>query len=160
MNRKRSLGLMKIACVITLALGIVLFGVVAPAIIMKENTILDGVGQMPVWFDLTYVELVGVLCFLSLWQAWKICKEIGRDNSFSHENAKSLNRISKYMMIACAMMAFALILCFTIIQVSMLVLSLVVLGTCIALIFALFASAMAQLIEAGAALKDENDLTI
>ena len=155
MNRKKSLGLMKIACGITLALGIVLFGGIAPAVIRG----LPDEGPLTGRFypALIYVELVGVLCFLSLWQAWKICGEIGRDNSFSRANAQSLKKISLYMAIACAMMALGTAVCLV---TGHSVLLLAALGTCIALIFALFARAMAQLIEAGAALKDENDLTI
>lgn len=159
MNRKRSLGLMKIACVITLALGIVLFGVVAPKVLGTYGYVLEGRGNTGYYADLVFVEAVGVLCFLSLWQAWKICKEIGRDNSFSHENVKSLRMIAKFMTAAYVLMAIGFIVC-AIFHDSMVLLGLSALGVCIALIFALFASAMAQLIEAGAALKDENDLTI
>jgi len=157
MNRKKSLGLMKIACGITLALGIVLFGGIAPAVIRG----LPDEGPLTGRFypALIYVELVGVLCFLSLWQAWKICREIGNDNSFSHENARSLTKISRCMAAACALMALGLAVCL-IVRASLFLTGLAALGTCIALIFSLFAAAMAQLIESGAALKDENDLTI
>ena len=159
MNRKKSLGLMKIACVITLALGIMLFGVAAPKVVgaYVSSNVLRGNGDYCV--SLIYVEAVGALCFLSLWQAWKICVEIGRDNSFSHQNAKSLRKIAKYMTAAYVLMALGLVFC-AIFNDGMVLMGLSALGTCIALILALFASAMAQLIEAGAALKDENDLTI
>lgn len=153
MNRRKSLGLMKIACVITLVLGIVLFGVVAPKVVLN----LPESGVRINVLRLIYVEAVGVLCFLSLWQAWKICGEIGRDNSFSRGNAQSLKRISRYMAVACGLMAVGAVIC---VITRNRVLFLAALGASIALIFALFASAMAQLIEAGAALKDENDLTI
>ena len=159
MNRKRSLGLMKIACAITFVLGIVLFGAVAPKVVGTYGYVLDGRGNTGYYADLVYVELVGALCFLSLWEAWKICREIGKDNSFSRKNAKSLRRIAKYMTAAYVMMAIGLLACM-IFNDSMVLMGLAALGTCIALIFALFAAAMAQLIEAGAALKDENDLTI
>ena len=157
MNRKKSLGLMKIAWGITFVLGIVLFGVVAPKVVGAYG--IDGRGGAGYYADLVYVELVGVLCFLSLREAWKICREIGKDNSFSRENAKSLRKIAKYMMAACVLMAIGLIACM-IFNDSMILMGLTALGMCIAVIFALFASAMAQLIEAGAKLKDENDLTI
>lgn len=159
MNRKRSLGLMKVACVITLVLGIVLFGVVAPKVVGTYGYVLDGRGNTGYYADLAFVEVVGVLCFLSLWQAWKICREIGRDNSFSRENAKSLRMIAKFMTAAYVLMAIGFIVS-AIFNDGMVLMGLSALGTCIALIFALFASAMAQLIESGAALKDENDLTI
>lgn len=159
MNRKKSLGLMKVACAITLILGVVLFGMVAPKVLGMVGYIFDGRSNAEYYADLVYVEAVGVLCFMSLWQAWKICREIGKDNSFSHENARSLTKISKYMAVACAMMAVGLVICL-IFHDSMLLTGLVALGVCISMIFALFAAAMAQLIESGARLKDENDLTI
>ena len=159
MNRKKSLGLMKIAWGITFVLGIVLFGLVAPKVVGAYGYAVDGRGGAGYYADLVYVELVGVLCFLSLWEAWKICREIGKDNSFSRENAKSLRKIAKYMTAAYVLMAIGLIACM-IFNDSMILMGLTALGMCIAVIFALFALAMAQLIEAGAKLKDENDLTI
>lgn len=159
MNRKKSLGLMKVACAITFVLGIVLFGVVAPKVVGMYGYVLDGRGNTGYYADLVYVELVGVLCFLSLWEAWKICREIGKDNSFSYENAKSLRKIAKYMTVAYVLMAVGLVVCM-IFNDSMVLMGLAALGVCISVIFALFASAMAQLIESGARLKDENDLTI
>lgn len=155
MNRKKSLSLMKIACAITLVLGIVLFGLAAPLIVLNlpESGLFAG-NPIP---DLIYVEAVGILCFMSLWQAWKICGEIGRDNSFSRQNAAALKKIARYMAVACALMAVGTVIC---LLTWNRVLFLSALGTCIALIFSLFAQAMAQLIKAGAALKDENDLTI
>ena len=159
MNRKKSLGLMKVACVITLILGIVLFGVVAPKVVGAYGYVHDGRGNTGYYADMVFVEAVGVLCFLSLWQAWKICKEIGRDNSFSHENSKSLRMIAKFMTAAYVLMAIGFIVC-SIFNDSMVLRGLAARGTCIALIFGLFASAMAQLMEAGGGLKDENDRTI
>ena len=159
MNRKRSFGLMKIACGITFILGVVLFGVVAPRVVQFYSYVSIGRGNSGYFIRVMYVELVGALCFLSLWEAWKVCREIGRDNSFSHANAKSLRRISKYMLAGCGLMLLGLAISFAFGDGAVLV-GLCGLGVCIALIFALFAAAMAQLIESGAALKDENDLTI
>ena len=64
------------------------------------------------------------------------------------------------MAAACGLMAIGFALCLCTGLHAAPVPGLAALGTCIALVFALFASAMAELIEAGAALKDENDLTI
>ncbi len=156
MNRRKSLGRMKLACMVTLALGAALFLGVAPKVVAE----LDGPGTGRMWIDLIYVWAVGALCFASLWEAWRICGEIGRDNSFSRKNARSLRRISRYMAAACGLMAIGFALCLCTGLHAAPVPGLAALGTCIALVFALFASAMAELIEAGAALKDENDLTI
>lgn len=167
MNRKRSMSKMRIACIVTALLGGVLFFGVAPQVlpeVMYSGR--GGVVPFMYWVDLAYIEMVGALCFASLWEAWKICGEIARDNSFSQPNVKSLRRISRYMSVACGMMSLGLapLLCYYnsvgLDQLGLELLGLVALGVCISLVFALFASAMAELIRKGAELKDENDLTI
>ena len=157
MNRKHSLNLLKLACVLTALMGVALFFFVAPAVVMDYASH----REPRFWIDLIYIWIVGALSFAALGQAWKICVEIGRDNTFSEVNARGLVRISRLMGTACALMAVGLaVLLFGRGQPEPVLEGLTALGALIALILALFASAMAQLIRAGAALKDENDLTI
>lgn len=157
MNRKHSLNLLKLACVLTALMGVALFFFVAPAVVMDYASH----REPRFWIDLIYIWIVGALSFAALGQAWKICVEIGRDNTFSEINARGLVRISRLMGAACALMAVGLaVLLFGRGQPEPVLEGLTALGALIALVLALFASAMAQLIRAGAALKDENDLTI
>ena len=157
MNRKPSLNLLKLACVLTALMGVALFFFVAPAVVMDYASH----REPRFWIDLIYIWIVGALSFAALGQAWKICVEIGRDNTFSEVNARGLVRISRLMGTACALMAVGLaVLLFGRGQPEPVLEGLTALGALIALVLALFASAMAQLIRAGAALKDENDLTI
>lgn len=157
MNRKHSLNLLKLACVLTALMGVALFFFVAPAVLMDYASH----REPRFWIDLIYIWIVGALSFAALGQAWKICVEIGRDNTFSEINARGLVRISRLMGAACALMAVGLaVLLFGRGQPEPVLEGLTALGALIALVLALFASAMAQLIRAGAALKDENDLTI
>ena len=157
MNRKHSLNLLKLACVLTALMGVALFFFVAPAVVMDYASH----REPRFWIDLIYIWIVGALSFAALGQAWKICVEIGRDNTFSEVNARGLVRISRLMGTACALMAVGLaVLLFGRGQSEPVLEGLTALGALIALVLALFASAMAQLIRAGAALKDENDLTI
>ena len=157
MNRKHSLNLLKLACVLTALMGVALFFFVAPAVVMDYASH----REPRFWIDLIYIWIVGTLSFAALGQAWKICVEIGRDNTFSEINARGLVRISRLMGTACALMAVGLaVLLFGRGQPEPVLEGLTALGALIALVLALFASAMAQLIRAGAALKDENDLTI
>lgn len=37
-------------------------------------------------------------CFLCLWQFWRVCGRIGRDQSFSGENARGMKWMSQYML--------------------------------------------------------------
>lgn len=160
MNRKRILSRLKIACVMTALLGLGLFGGAAPWVVRQLPTGRGGAASMMFWIDLGYIWLVGILSFASLWEAWKICVEIGKDNSFSMVNVHSLNKISHRMAAACALMALGFALFLWMGAWNALILGLIALGACIALIFSLFASAMAELIRKGAELKDENDLAI
>ena len=84
------------------------------------------------------------------------------DNTFSLRNAASLRLISRLMAVACAMMAvgFVVYLATSRHNPNLWMLGLIALGVCIALIFSLFASALAELIRYGARIKQENDLTI
>ena len=157
MNRKHALNLLKLAGVLTALMGVALFFFVAPAVVMDYASH----REPRFWIDLIYIWIVGALSFAALGQAWKICVEIGRDNTFSEVNARGLVRISRLMGTACALMAVGLaVLLFGRGQPEPVLEGLTALGALIALVLALFASAMAQLIRAGAALKDENDLTI
>lgn len=159
MNRKKILNRLKVACVIAGILGLGLFGGVAPWVVGQIPSGRSGADTVLYWVDLIYIWLVGALSFASLWEAWKICVQIGNDNSFSMENVVSLRRISRRMAVACGLMALGLVI-FLLGVRNWLVLGLIVLGVCISLIFSLFASALAELIRMGAELKDENDLTI
>ena len=163
MNRTRTLGLMKLACAVTAVLGAVLFFAVAPEVLKLPGVGVKGRGDTGYSFSLGSVWAVGALCFAALWQAWKICMEIGRNNSFSMKNVRSLKRIQWLMTAACALMAAGLALYLAVHGLhpdSLLAPGLIVLGVCISLVFALFAAALAELIRMGAELKDENDLTI
>ena len=93
MNRKHSLNLLKLACVLTALMGVALFFFVAPAVVMDYASH----REPRFWIDLIYIWIVGALSFAALGQAWKICVEIGRDNTFSEINARGLVRISRWM---------------------------------------------------------------
>ena len=157
MNRKHSLNLLKLACVLTALMGVALFFFVAPAVVMDYASH----REPRFWIDLIYIWIVGALSFAALGQAWKICVEIGRDNTFSEVNARVLVHISLLMGKSCALVSVGLaVFLFGLVHPEPVLEGLTALGALIALVLALFASAMAQLIRAGAALKDENDLTI
>ena len=51
------------------------------------------------WPWLIFVLLTGVPCYLALAAFFRICIQIGKDNSFSEENARSLKHISVYALV-------------------------------------------------------------
>ena len=159
MNKHPERG-MKLAALAAALIGLLAAFVFLP---MLASALLEEFPAYQKWYwpCLIYGWAVLAPGFVGLWEFWKICVEIGRDNTFSEVNARGLVRISRLMGTACALMAVGLaVLLFGRGQPEPVLEGLTALGALIALVLALFASAMAQLIRAGAALKDENDLTI
>lgn len=50
------------------------------------------------WGICAFLWVTAVPCFLCLWKFWGICVRIGKDRSFSKENADALKRMSHYML--------------------------------------------------------------
>lgn len=104
--------------------------------------------------------LFSLPCFAALFFGWKIAANIGRDNSFSYENAKYLGTIS---ILAGADSAF-----FFAGNVVLLFLNMSHPGIALFSLFAVFAgtaicaicAALSHLVQKAAAMKAENDLTI
>ena len=156
MNRRSILGMLKVACIITALLGLTLFLGVAPVVLRSLN-----VGNtMRFVIDLIYVWIIGGLSFAALWEAWKICREIGNDRSFCPENVRSLKHIARLMFVAFGMMTVGMGVVLVTGGYDGVLIGLVALGMCISLIFSLFAKALSELILIGAEIKQENDLTI
>lgn len=47
------------------------------------------------WPGLLYNFVIAIGCYTILYQFWTVCQEIGRDHSFSKENAAAFRRISR-----------------------------------------------------------------
>ena len=98
--------------------------------------------------------------FAGLWEFWKICVEIGRDNSFSQKNARSLFRICLLALMMAALLAVGVAaLCLLGMGLPALLIAMLGFAAACALV-ALLANALAQLVRRAAAIKSENDLTI
>ncbi|HEX3021318.1 MAG TPA: DUF2975 domain-containing protein [Lachnospiraceae bacterium] len=110
------------------------------------------------WF--AFFCIIAIPCYVALGVFWTICNEIGKDNSFSMENAKSLSVISK-------LAVFDSVICFV---GNVIFLSLgmshfiVIIGFPFAVMggiaIAVVAAALAHLVEKAYKMKEENDLTI
>ncbi len=48
---------------------------------------------------LLYGWCIAVICYAILYQFWKVCVQIGKDNSFSKENAKCFRNISHFALL-------------------------------------------------------------
>ena len=112
------------------------------------------------WPCLIYGWVVLLPGFAGLWEFWKICVEIGRDNSFSQKNARSLFRICLLALTMAALLAVGVAaLCLLGMGLPALLIAMLGFAAACALV-ALLANALAQLVRRAAAIKSENDLTI
>ena len=112
------------------------------------------------WPCLIYGWVVLLPGFAGLWEFWKICVEIGRDNSFSQKNALSLFRICLLALTMAALLAVGVAaLCLLGMGLPALLIAMLGFAAACALV-ALLANALSQLVRRAAAIKSENDLTI
>lgn len=112
------------------------------------------------WPCLIYGWVVLLPGFAGLWEFWKICVEIGRDNSFSQKNARSLFRICLLALTMAALLAVGVAaLCLLGMGLPALLIAMLGFAAACALV-ALLANALSQLVRRAAAIKRENDLTI
>lgn len=104
--------------------------------------------------------VIGILGYISLYQFWKICVEIGKDNSFSKENIKSLNIISMLGIIAAILWFLAIV--FLVFLKLFCVNLFIILGMMLfaSLCISIVAIVLAHLVEKAYLLKVENELTI
>lgn len=107
-----------------------------------------------------YVWIFAAICFVVLWQFWKICREIARDNSFSRENERALCAISRLMLAGGGWLAAGIPVALAVgARHPGLFLRLILGALCCALV-AMLASALSHLVGRAYQLKLENDLTI
>ena len=139
--------------------GLVFYGLVVPAL---GN---DLVSHYPEYNDAYYLWVVflwltAIPCYIVLYLAWKISANIGKDNSFSKENAVCMKYIS---MLAAGDSIFFfignivyLVIGFNHPSIVLAALVIVFIGVSIAVA----AAVLSHLILKAAQLKEENDLTI
>lgn len=158
MNKHPERG-MKLAAVAAAALGLLAAFVLLPAL---ASAMLEEYPAYQKWYwpGLVYCWIVLLPGFAGLWEFWKVCVQIGRDNSFSQENARSLFRICLLALtMAALLVAGVATLCLLGMGLPALLIAMLGFGAACALV-ALLANALSQLVRRAAAIKSENDLTI
>lgn len=112
------------------------------------------------WPGLVFNLVIAAGCYAILFQFWTVCREIGRDNSFSGENAAAFKRISRIAAVM-AVLWFAGLAGLTVIHYMQP-------GIMLFMIFAIFvsfavsicAAALSHLIWKAYEMRKENELTI
>ena len=158
MNKHPERG-MKLAALAAALIGLLAAFVFLP---MLASSLLEEFPAYQKWYwpCLIYGWVVLLPGFAGLWEFWKICVEIGRDNSFSQKNARSLFRICLLALTMAALLAVGVAaLCLLGMGLPALLIAMLGFAAACALV-ALLANALAQLVRRAAAIKSENDLTI
>ena len=158
MNKHPERG-MKLAALAAALVGLLAAFVFLP---MLASALLEEFPAYQKWYwpCLIYGWAVLLPGFAGLWEFWKICVEIGRDNSFSQKNARSLFRICLLALTMAALLAVGVAaLCLLGMGLPALLIAMLGFAAACALV-ALLANALAQLVRRAAAIKRENDLTI
>ena len=158
MNKHPERG-MKLAAVAAAALGLLAAFVLLPTL---ASAMLEEYPAYQKWYwpGLVYCWIVLLPGFAGLWEFWKICVQIGRDDSFSQENARSLFRICLLALTMAALLVVGVAaLCLLGMGLPALLIAMLGFAAACALV-ALLANALSQLVRRAAAIKSENDLTI
>ena len=158
MNKHPERG-MKLASLAAALIGLLAAFVFLP---MLASALLEEFPAYQKWYwpCLIYGWVVLLPGFVGLWEFWKICVEIGRDNSFSQKNARALFRICLLALTMAALLAVGVAaLCLLGMGLPALLIAMLGFAAACALV-ALLANALSQLVRRAAAIKSENDLTI
>lgn len=112
------------------------------------------------WPWLILIWITSVPCYIALVLFYRICIEIGNDNSFSEKNAKLLKEIS-WLAIIDAILFFVGSLGFSLVWGS----NILVIAGALMVVFAglaigILTAALSHMVLKASRIKDENDLTI
>lgn len=159
MERMETAKWLKGITIIIGAVGLVFFLVLMPMLAEHYREAYPALAYLK-WPGMLYGWGIGVLCYAVLYQFWKVCVEIGKDNSFSRENAKSFLAISRLTaVLAVVWFAGIVVLAFEkcLALYSTIFLLLIVF---VFIVLAILAAALSHLIYKAYELRRENELTI
>jgi len=112
------------------------------------------------WPGLIYVWIMGSGCYVALFWFWKVCCEIGKDNSFSKENALYFIYISKTTIVLALYLFFGGVIITLNGWIQFEILLLMGLGVFVFVAVSILAAALSHLIRKAYEMKEENELTI
>lgn len=159
MEQKRIANVLKFFSIVTALVGALFFLWFVPGVIAGCAQTIPGTAFLR-WPGTIGMWASGLLCYLALWEFWRICTRIGRDNSFCMENARSMKHIGQ---LAFAAVILILVGCVYLVCVGCfwppqaVIVFFVVFIACG---FGVVCLALSRLIQNAAKLKEENELTI
>ncbi len=114
----------------------------------------------PLWMFIFFSWYTAVCCYIILVKFWRVCTEIGRDHSFSKENATSFH----HMTICAAMLGIGFLLRLLLVigigQIQLWIVLFRVIEIFFSIFLAFLCEALSQLVLYAYEVKKENELTI
>ena len=160
MNQNNLANWLKAIIIGTGIFGLIVFGWLIPAYGGNLATMAPEFSYC-YWPWLVFLWLCAVPCFVSLFFGWKIAENIGKDNSFSFDNAKQLKIISKLAAFDCAFFFIGnWVLLFLDMNHPGVVIIFAPLVIFVGVAVSVVSAALSHLVYKSAVLREENELTI
>ncbi len=159
MNQKKMSVMLKSIALIAGVMGLLFLAILMPVLADDCKRMYSEVAYL-YWPGLCYGWLIGIIYYMALFQFWKICNEIGRDNSFSKENIKSLNIISILAILASGIWFAGIVGLILIKSISIGFFVLMSIAVLISLAVSVIATVLSHLVRKAYELKEESELTI
>lgn len=159
MDQKRIANGLKVFCVFVAVVGALFFFLYIPlrigelAILFPEAAHLKWPGILGVW-------IIAVLCYIALWNFWKICTRIGEDNSFCNENAEAMKQMALMAFLIVCLIIAAVVFLGILGHLGMAYFMIGFFVACVAAGVSVVCYALSLLIRKATEIKEENDLTI
>lgn len=112
------------------------------------------------WPGTVGIWAIALLCYLALYYFWKICIQIGKDNSFCQENAYSMKNICLLAVVASVAVFLGDVILATLHLLNGAMICLTFFVIFVGCGIAVVCFALSKLIENAAIIKEENDLTV
>lgn len=159
MSQKKMCIMLKGITILAAVIGIVFLTVLMPMLAVECKRMDEKTAYL-FWPGLCYGWLIGIMCYIALFQFWKICNEIGKDNSFSAENVNSLNIISKIAIMVTVLWFAGLVGLIVIGSMSIGFFILMSVAVMVSMAVSIIATVLAHLVQKAYELKKDADLTI
>lgn len=144
----------------TAAIGALVYGYILPVCWRMGTAQHTTLGGQTYWIRMTFLWITAVPCYLALINAWKLFTEIGKNNSFSYDNAKYLKNIARLAFLDTAYYFAGNLALFLLGRNHPAVLLASLLIDFAGIAVGVLSAALSHLVYKAAALREENELTI
>ncbi len=159
MKQQEMTNWLKGICIGIAVMGLIFFGLLIPNLAVESKLQYPELAFL-FWPGLIYVWIIGALCYAILYQFWKVCIQIGKENSFSIENSRAFVKISKLGVVISVMCFLGMFYLGVNKWLNPGIMFLMIGAIFIGIIITVLAAALSRLILKAYELKKENELTI